>query len=54
MIDIYIMQYNYRSRYLVVINGDVCVYKYEKGKFGQPFLSFRPKIFLLANQKFVK
>ena len=54
MMDIYIMQYKYRSRYLVVIDGDVYVYKYEKGKFGQPFLSFGPKIFLLANEKFVK
>ena len=28
--DIYIMQYTYRNRYLVVIDGAVYVYKYEK------------------------
>ena len=51
--DIYIMQHNYRNKYLVVINGDVYVYKYEKCKFDQPFLSFQPKHISLANQKFV-
>ena len=38
MMDIYIMQYNYRTRYLVVIDGDVYVYKYGKYKFDPPFL----------------
>ena len=37
------MQHNYRNRYLVVIDGDVYVYKYEKCKFAQPFLSFKQK-----------
>ena len=43
--DIYMMQYNYRSRYLVVINENtyVSVYKYEKYKIDQPFLSFKAK-----------
>ena len=34
------MQHNYRSNHLVVIDGDVYVYIYEKRKFDQPFLSF--------------
>ena len=39
------MQYNYRSKYLVVINKNtyVSVYKFEKCKFDQPFLSFQAK-----------
>ena len=47
MVDIYIMQYNYQSRYLVVMNGNtyVSVYKNEKNKYDQPFLSFQAKIF---------
>ena len=42
----YKMQYNYRSRYLVVINENVYVpvYKNEKYKFDQPFLTFQAKI----------
>ena len=41
--DIFIMQYNYRNKYLVVIDGDVYVYEYEKCKFDRPFLSFQAK-----------
>ena len=56
--DIFIKQHNYQSLYLVVINGDVYVYKYEKYKFDKPFLSFKTKlkqnIFLLVLQKFMK
>ena len=52
------MQHNYRNICLVVIDGDVYVYDYEKYKFGQPFLSFQGKYFrgkfLLVNQKFAK
>ena len=51
--DIFMMQYNYRFKYLVMIDGDVYVYKYEKCKFDQPFLSFKPKHILLVNRKFV-
>ena len=40
MMDIYITQYIYRSRFSVVIDRDVTVYKYEKYKFDKPFLSF--------------
>ena len=49
--DIFMMQYNYRSKYLVIINGDVYVYKYEKCKFDQPFLSFKPKHCFIGKSK---
>ena len=52
--NIFVKQFNYRSRYLVVVDGDINVYKYETYKFDQPFLIFQPKFFLLVNQKFVK
>ena len=50
--DIFKMQHSYRSKYLVVVAGDVFVYKSEKCKFDQPFLSFKPiQIFCqLVNQ----
>ena len=51
--DIFMIQYNYQSIYLVVIDGDVYVYKYEKCNFDQPFLSFKPKHISLVNRKFV-
>ena len=35
------MQFNYRNRNLVVINGDVYIYKNGKSKFEQPFFSFQ-------------
>ena len=40
--DIYMMQYKYQSRYLVVINENtyVSVHKDENYKFDQPFLCF--------------
>ena len=41
--DFFMMQYNYLSKNLVVIDGDVNVYQYENCKFDQPFLSFQPK-----------
>ena len=37
------IQYNYQSKYLVIIDRNVYVYKYEKCKLDQPFLSFQPK-----------
>ena len=52
--DIFVMQHKYKFIYLVVINVDVYVYKNEKGKFDQPFLSFKPKYIFMANQKFVE
>ena len=48
MMDIFMMQYNYRSKYLVVVDGDVYVYKYEKRKFDQSFLSFKPKRIIIG------
>ena len=42
--DIFIMQYKYRSKFLVVIiDTIVYVYKYEKCKFGPAILSFQAK-----------
>ena len=49
--DIFIMQHNYRNRYLVVIDGDVYVYKYEIYKFEKPFVSFKPKHIFLGKSK---
>ena len=49
--DIYIMQYNYRNKYLVVIVGDVYVYIYDKYKFDPPFLSFEPKHIFIGKSK---
>ena len=41
------MQYNYRNKYLVVIDDAINVHKYEKCKFVQQFLSFQAnKIFI--------
>ena len=51
MMEIYIMQYNYRNRYLVVIDGDVYVYKYDKYKFDPPFLSYKPKHVFIGKSK---
>ena len=47
------MQYNYRSRFLVVINEITCVsvYKYEKNKFDQPLLSFQAKFFFVGKSR---
>ena len=45
------IQYNYRSKYLVVIDGDVYVYKYEKCNFDQPILSFKPKHIFVGKSK---
>ena len=44
--DIFVMQLNYRYRYLVVIiDANLYVYKYEKHNFDPPFLSFQAKKF---------
>ena len=45
------VQYKYRCTYLVVIDGDVYVYKYEICKFHQPFISFQPKLIFIGNSK---
>ena len=47
------MQYNYRSKYLVVINENtyVSVYNYDKYKFDPPILSFQAKNFSIGKSK---
>ena len=52
--DIFIMQYNYRNKYLFVMDGDVYVYKNEKCNFDKPFLSFQAKKIFIGQSKFVK
>ena len=51
MLDFFMMQYNYRSRYLVRIDNEqslVNVYKNEKCKVEEAFLDLNPsKIFLI-------
>ena len=49
--DLFMIQYNYQSKYLVIIDGNVNVYKYEKCKFDQPFLSFQPKHIFIGKSK---
>ena len=51
--DIFMIQYNYRPKYLVIIDGDVYVYKYEKCKFDEPFLSFKPKHIFIGKSKVI-
>ena len=50
-LDIYIMQRNYQKNCLVVIDGDVYVYKYDKYKSDPPFLSFKPKHVFIGKSK---
>ena len=45
------MQHNYRNRDLVVIDGDVYVYKYDRYKFDPPILSFEPKHIFIGKPK---
>ena len=49
--DIFMIQYNYQSKYLVIIDGNLYVYKYEKCKFDRPFLSFKPKHIFIGKSK---
>ena len=49
--DIFIIQHNYGSKYLVLVDGDVFVYKYEKNEFDKRFLSFKPKYFFIGKSK---
>ena len=51
--DTFIIQYNCRFRYLVVIiHGIVYVHKYENYKFDPPFLSFQAKKIFFVKSKF--
>ena len=49
--DVFTIQYIYRSRYLIVGDGDVYVYKYGNCMFDQPFLSFQPKQVFIGKSK---
>ena len=49
--DIFMIQNNYRSKYLVVKDGDVYVYKFQKSKFDQPIHSFKPKHNFIGKSK---
>ena len=49
--DIFMIQCNYQSKYLVIIDGNVYVYEYEKCKFDQPFFSFKPKHIFIGKSK---
>ena len=49
--DIYMTQHNYRIKYLVVRDGGVYVYKYERCKFDQHFISFQPKRIFIGKSK---
>ena len=50
--DIYIMQYNYRDKYLVVIiDTIVYVYKYKICKFDQPNFSFQARNIFIGKSK---
>ena len=45
------MQHNYRSKYLVVVDGDVFVYKYENCKSDQTVRSFQAKNVFIGKLK---
>ena len=48
--DNFILQYSYRNRCIVIIDGDVYVYKHEEYKFDKPFLSLKPEhIFIVES-----
>ena len=49
--EIFITQYNYRNRYLVIIDGGVYVYKYDECKFDPPIPSFQAKNFFIGKSK---
>ena len=46
------IEYNHQPNFSVVIDSNIVyVYKYEKCKFDQPFLSFQPKHIFIDNSK---
>ena len=53
MMDVHMMQYNYQSGFLVVINESyyVSVYKKGKYKFDQPFLNHQPQNDFIGKSK---
>ena len=54
--DICMMQHNWQTKHLVMINENthVSVYKDEKCKFDEPFHSFQAKNIFIGKSKFVK
>ena len=54
MMNNFVIQFNYQSRYWVVIDGTVYVYKLETYNFDQPFLSFQPKNGFIGKPKVCK
>ena len=49
--DVFIMQYKYRNKYLVVVDSNVNVYNYDRCKFDQQFLSIKPKHIFIGKSK---
>ena len=50
--DVFVMHYNYRENYLVVvIDSIVCVYKYKFCKLYSPLFSFRAKNIFISKSK---
>ena len=49
--DFFIMQYDYRNKYLVLVDSDVNVYKYDGCKFDKPFLYFQAKNIFIGKSK---
>ena len=47
----FIIQHNCGSKFLVLVDGDIFVYKYEKYEFDKPFLSFKPKHIFIGKSK---
>ena len=51
--NIFMIQQNYQSKYLVKIDGDVYVYKMKNVNLINHFSLFNQNTYLLVNQKFV-
>ena len=49
--DIFMMQYIYRNKHLVLVDSDVNVYKYDRCKFDKPFLYFQAKNNFIGKSK---
>ena len=49
--DIYILQDNYRNKFLVVIDDNVYVYKHRKCNFDPPFPSFQAKFIFVGKSR---
>ena len=49
--DIFIIQNSYQNKHLVVVNGDVYVYRYENVNLLNQFYLFKQKMLLLVKKK---